>query len=100
MSEKSEGKGEIVFLNIERVKRKLNSTMEDLDKILDEERKSIERGEELVKRHKPEIVEDCRKMRKRIMKFLSDGKLNPEKARELLDEINELERGSKSREEE
>jgi hypothetical protein len=98
MGEKSEG-GELIYLGIEREKRKFDEAMDRLQKLLAKEQEVIEKGEKAAEKFRPGLLEDIRNMRKEIMKFLSDQKLDPKKADELLKRINEAERGTREQNE-
>lgn len=96
MSEKSgDEEGKIFHLGFEREKRKFDKRMEELQGLLDEEQRKISEGEKIIGDFRPGLREDLKEMRKNIMRALSDGNLESEKARELLDRINEAERDIK-----
>ena len=97
MSEKSKGgeEGKLFYLGIEREKRKFDKAIARLEELLDTERAIIKGVKKVSQDFRPELRADLQKMKKYIIKSLTEGKLDPDKAKEMLARINEAERNIK-----
>lgn len=96
MDENSGEKGKLYHLGIEREKRKIDSKINKAEELINTLKKENEELEALRDKNKPELIEDLIKMRKTIIQYLTDGEIDANKAKEMLEKINEAERGIKN----